>query len=50
MSVGKKIALNSLAQIFGKAISVAIGLVTLKILTNYLEVSAFGNYTLIITQ
>jgi O-antigen/teichoic acid export membrane protein len=49
MSVGKKVALNSLAQIFGKAISVVIGLVTLKVLTNILGVSEFGNYTLIIT-
>jgi O-antigen/teichoic acid export membrane protein len=48
MSLGKKIAINSLVQIIGKVLSVAVGLATMKILTNTLGVSSFGDYTLII--
>jgi O-antigen/teichoic acid export membrane protein len=47
-SVGRKIAFNSLVQIVGKAVAVAIGLITVKLLTNNLGVAGFGEYTTIL--
>lgn len=49
MSVGKKLAINSIIQVVGRIFSVLIGLVTLKVLTNYLGVEEFGQYTIVVT-
>ncbi|MDA3802345.1 MAG: flippase [Patescibacteria group bacterium] len=49
MSLGKKVAHNTLAQIIGKFLSTAIGLLSLAIMTRYLGTDGFGKYTTIVT-
>lgn len=45
MSVARKILWNTAAQIMAKAVLAVIGIVTVKIITNYLGVAGYGNYT-----
>ncbi len=47
MSYTRKIAHNTIIQIFGKGISTAIGIVVIGMLTRYLGASGFGQYTTI---
>lgn len=49
MSLKKKVALNTLIQIIGKIISTFIGLLSLALITRYLGLAGFGEYTTIIT-
>lgn len=49
MSLGKKIAKNTIAQIAGKAASTLLGLFSLALITRYLGPDGFGDYTTIIT-
>lgn len=49
MSLGKKIAKNTIAQIIGKAASTLLGLFSLALITRYLGPEGFGTYTTIIT-
>ncbi len=49
MSLSQKIAQNTIIQIAGKAISTALGLVAIGLLTRYLGVEQFGWYTTAIT-
>lgn len=49
MSLAKKVADNTLAQIIGKLLSTMIGLLSLAIITRYLGADGFGKYTTIIT-
>lgn len=49
MSLGKKIAKNTIAQIIGKAASTLLGLFSLALITRYLGPKGFGDYTTIIT-
>ncbi len=45
MSLKRKIAYNTVAQITGRAINTVISIVAIGILTRYLGVAGFGNYT-----
>ena len=45
MSVARKILWNTGVQILGKALVSALGVVVLKLITNYLGKSGYGNYT-----
>lgn len=47
MSLARKVAGNTLIQIFGRVITTATALVVVAALTRYLGVSAFGDYTTI---
>lgn len=49
MNLSKKVAQNTFIQIFGKIISTILGLLALAILTRYLGVARFGEYTTIFT-
>ncbi|HOE74512.1 MAG TPA: flippase [bacterium] len=45
MSLKRKIAYNTAAQIVGRAVNTVISIVAIGILTRYLGVAGFGNYT-----
>lgn len=45
MSLGSKILSNTAWQIFGRLFTAVIGIVAVKIITNYLPTDAFGQYT-----
>lgn len=47
MTLNKKLALNSAIQIIGKFFMVAVGFVSIRLLTTYLGVEGFGAYTII---
>ena len=49
MSLAKKIAHNTLAQIIGKIIATILGLFSLALITRYLGQAGFGEYTTITT-
>ena len=49
MTLGKKVALNTIVQVASKIISTALGLITIALITRYLGPSGFGEYTTIIT-
>lgn len=49
MNLSKKVALNTIVQILSKTVSIALGLVTVAIMTRYLGPIGFGQYTTIIT-
>ena len=49
MNLSKKVALNTIVQIFSKAVSIALGLIAVAIMTRYLGPIGFGQYTTIIT-
>lgn len=49
MSLGKKVAKNTVAQIIGKALSTVLGLFSLALITRHLGPEGFGDYTTIIT-
>jgi O-antigen/teichoic acid export membrane protein len=49
MSLSKKIAKNTIAQIIGKAVSTLLGLFSLALITRSLGPNGFGAYTTIIT-
>jgi len=46
MSLARRILGNTIAQVFGKVFVALIGLLTVKILTNYLDQTEFGAYTI----
>ena len=48
MSLTKKVAFNSSVQMFGRVITTLIALVTVKILTNKLGPSGYGEYAAIL--
>ncbi len=48
MSLGTKIAWNTLVQIIGKALSVSLGVLITILLTRYLGPAGFGTYTLVV--
>jgi len=43
----KKIASNTLAQVFSKIITATISIVLLGLITNYLTIELFGNYNMV---
>ncbi|MFC1748054.1 flippase [Pseudomonadota bacterium] len=45
MSVARKILFNTGAQVFAKAILAFVGVITVKIISNYLGLAGYGNYT-----
>ena len=45
MSLGKKILSNTLWQIMGRLFTASVGIIAIKIITNYLPTDAFGQYT-----
>jgi O-antigen/teichoic acid export membrane protein len=45
MSTARKILWNTIAQIIGKAIIAVLGVVIIKLITNYLGTSGYGEYT-----
>lgn len=45
MSVARKILFNTGAQVFAKAILAFIGVITVKIISGYLGLAGYGNYT-----
>ncbi len=45
MSIARKILWNTVAQLIGKAFIAAIGVVIIKLITNYLGKSGYGEYT-----
>lgn len=45
MSIARKILWNTVSQIIGKAIIAVLGVVIIKIITNYLGTSGYGEYT-----
>jgi O-antigen/teichoic acid export membrane protein len=47
MTLNKKLALNSIIQIFGKFVMIGIGFVSIRILTTFLGVDGFGAYVTI---
>ncbi|MBU1992230.1 MAG: flippase [Patescibacteria group bacterium] len=47
MSYARKILSNTFSQIAGKAISAIISVLIIKIITNYLSISGYGEYTMI---
>ncbi len=49
MSLAKKVAHNTLIQIFGKIISTVLGLFAIALITRYLGRSGFGEYTTVLT-
>lgn len=49
MTASRKLALNSLIQIGGKIIMTLIGFVSVRVLTFYLGVEGFGEYTIILS-
>lgn len=49
MNLTKKVAYNTLIQIVGKIISTILGLFSLALITRYLGLDGFGEYTTIIT-
>jgi O-antigen/teichoic acid export membrane protein len=44
MNLNKKLALNSIIQIFGKFVMIGVGFVSIRILTEFLGVDGFGAY------
>lgn len=49
MSLSKKIAHNTIAQVGGKTLSTVLSLFSLSLITRYLGPSGFGEYTIILT-
>lgn len=49
MRATRKLAANTVIQIVSKAIMTLIGLISIRLLTHYLGVDGFGEYTIIIT-
>lgn len=49
MNLSKKVALNTIIQIFSKTVSIMLGLLAIAIMTRYLGKNGFGEYTTIIT-
>lgn len=47
MSLARKIFSNTAWQIFGKAVTAVLGIVSIKFITNYLSRSTYGEYTTI---
>jgi O-antigen/teichoic acid export membrane protein len=47
MTLNKKLALNSIIQIFGKFVMIGVGFVSIRILTTFLGVDGFGAYVTI---
>lgn len=47
MTLNKKLALNSAIQLFGKFFMIAVGFVSIRLLTTYLGVEGFGAYVTI---
>jgi len=45
MSLGKKILSNTFWQILGRLTTASIGIITVKLITNYLPINYFGQYT-----
>ena len=48
MNLNKKLALNSIIQIFGKFVMIVVGFVSIRILTEFLGVDGFGAYITIL--
>ena len=46
-SILYKIGFNTLIQFIGKAVSVLLGLATVALLTRYLGLAGYGNFTLV---
>jgi len=49
MNLGKRVALNTVIQISGKAVSTILGLFAIALITRYLGTDGFGEYTTVIT-
>lgn len=47
MSIARKILTNTIAQIAGKVVNALLSILTIKIITNYLSLSGYGEYTTI---
>lgn len=49
MNVGKKVIINTTVQILGKVASIVLGFISIILLTRYLGVSGYGNFSLVFT-
>ncbi len=49
MSLANSIAYNSVVQIVGKVISIILGVVVIRLTTEYLDPSAYGQYIIVLT-